>query len=295
MYNELKGDLCMNKKIIFKGSSFLAALFFLTACGSENKEEKTIKTTKSKPKTEQVTVTNKEENTGNEGIVFDQHDYTYDVVSAATQTTFGTNPSAKYTKEEKMKKMFWSNQPPLGLLEGYYYKNEGQFTGGNYGIVEVVTNPENAKIENVQFTEFASDPYYIGKYSGKNKRLSDYAFMQADHTRTDETLVTVVNGITFVEKQMRDENRVTGDFLTVEGSSTSARDGFMPLAAKMDEWIREPYKNKYFGYAEEQETGIIPRLEVVTTDNKITDVRYDEYFADTEEKMTDAALKPYYR
>ena len=32
---------------------------------------------------------------------------------------------------------------------------------------------------------------------------------------------------------MRDENRVTGNFYTVRGSSTSAREGLMPLA-KMD-------------------------------------------------------------
>ena len=39
----------------------------------------------------------------------------------ATQTTFGTTPPAKYTPEEK-EKMFWSNQPPLGLMTGNYYK-----------------------------------------------------------------------------------------------------------------------------------------------------------------------------
>ncbi|UUV98174.1 hypothetical protein G314FT_02650 [Vagococcus luciliae] len=171
-----------------------------------------------------------------------------------------------------MKKMFWSNQPPLGLLEGYYYKNEGLFQGNNYGIVEIVTEPKTHDILDVEFTEFASDSYYEPKYAGTNKRLSDYAFFQADNTRTDETLVTVMNGITFLEQQMRDENRVTGDFLTVKGSSTSAPSGFMPLAEKMKDWIREPYENKYFDYDKEMPNGLIGRLQVVTTNDKITEV-----------------------
>lgn len=228
-------------------------------------------------------------------MTYDQHEYTYDVVTGATQTTFGSNPAPKYSKEEKLSKMFWSNQPPLGLLEGYYYRNEGLFDGGNNGVVEIVTAKDDAKILNVEFTEFASDHYYESRYSGVNKRLSDYPFFQADNPRTDDTLATVVNGITFLEKQMRDENRVTGNFDTVNGSSTSARRGFMPLAAAMDDWIRKPYESEYMGYAEELENGLIGRLQVVTTDGKITDASYDEYFADTPEKMTDEALKPYYR
>lgn len=230
-----------------------------------------------------------------ETLAFDNHEYTYEVVSGATQTTFGTTPPALYTKEEKADKMFWSNQPPLGLLEGDYYKNEGSFTGGNYGIVEVVMDPKEQQILDVAFTEFASEPYYDQRYSGVNKRLSDYAFFQAANTRTDETLVTVVNGITYVEQQMRSENRLTGDFLTVKGSSTSARDGFMPLAADLSANLKEPSASKYFGYAEELPNGLIGRLEVVLTDQKISEVSYDEYFADSQDKMTDATLKPYFR
>ena len=139
-------------------------------------------------------------------MTFDSHEYTYEVVTEYTNDILG-QPPAKYTPEEKGK-MFWSNQPPLGLMTGNYYKNEGVFTGGNYGIVEIITEPETQRILNVEFTEFASDPYYDTRYSGVNKRLSDYPEFQTSNTRTDDTLVTVVNGITYVEKQMRDENRV---------------------------------------------------------------------------------------
>ena len=266
-------------------------LLFLASCEG-NKDE----TIQQETKESKVTVKNEPEKSTNDNqLIFDQHEYTYDVVTGATQTTFGSNPPAVYTKEEKEQKMFWSNQPPLGLLEGYYYKNESLFTGNNYGIVEIVTDPKEAKILDVEFTEFASDSYYEPKYAGANKKLSDYAFFQASNTRTDETLVTVVNGISFVEQQMRDENRVTGDFLTVKGSSTSAREGFIPLASAMKDWIREPYDSKYFGYAKELDSGLIARLQIVTKDGKIETARYDEYFADQKEKMTDKELQPFYR
>lgn len=289
--------MSMKRKSLKYG--LVASIIMMLVGCSHNSNKETTKSAKQDLEEKQVVVKNTETkedtNKNEEDVSFDNHEYTYDVVTGATQTTFGSTPPAIYTKEEKMKKMFWSNQPPLGLLEGYYYKNEGLFKGNNYGIVEVVTHPKTADILNVEFTEFASDSYYEPKYAGANKRLSDYAFFQADNTRTDETLVTVVNGITYVEKQMRDENRVTGDFLTVKGSSTSAREGFMPLAEQMKDWIREPYENKYFGFAKELPNGLIGRLQVVTTKDKITDVRYDEYFADQPEKMTDESLKPYYR
>ena len=218
----------------------------------------------------------------------------YDVVSSATGTTFGTTPPALYSKEEKANRMFWSNQPPLGILEGYYYRNERSFSG-NYGMVEVVTNPQTKAIRNVQFSEFASNPYYESKYSGKNKRLSDYAFFQAANTRTDATLVTVVNGITYVEAQMRRENRLNGNFKTVKGSSSSARQGFIPLAAEMSDWIKEPFGYKYFGVARQLDNGLIARLEVITKDDAIETLRYDEYFADTQDAMRDDADKPFFR
>lgn len=198
------------------------------------------------------------------------------------------------TYEEKLDKMFWSTQPPLGLIEGNYYRNERRFDGDYRGIVEVVTD-DDSKILHVEFNEFASENYYEPKYAGKSKRLSDYAFFQAQNTRTDETLVTVVNGITFLEKQMREENRVDGAFETVKGSSTSARNGFMPIAAEMADWIRTPYKSYYYGYAEDFGNGIVGRLQVTTEDGKIDTVRYDEYFADKKESISEEKLQPLYR
>ncbi|MGX7149382.1 hypothetical protein [Enterococcus ureasiticus] len=227
-------------------------------------------------------------------VRFENTSYNYDVVTGATQTTFGSNPKPLYTYEEKLKKMFWSNQPPLGLIEGNYYTNEGYFDVGNKGIVEIITD-DTSKIINVEFNEYGSENYYESKYAGANKRLSDYAFFQAQNPRTDTTLVTVVNGITFVEKQMREENRIEGNFETVKGSSTTAREGLMTIAAELSDEIRQPSKTRYIGYAEDFGDGLIGRLQLTVTDGKISSARYDEYFADQPEKITADSLKQYYR
>lgn len=258
----------------------------LAACGSANEAEKTsVETTKRH-------VVNSEPAEG--GLTFDSHEYEYDVVSGATESTIGTKPKPLYDYDEKLKKIFWSNQPPLGLLVGNYYTNTGTFDVGNKGIVEIVTD-DQGKILNVEFNEYAADDYYDNHYAGVNKRLSDYAFFQARNPRTDTTLATVVNGITFVEKQMREQNRVTGNFETVNGSSTTAREGLMVIAAELDTAIKTPSESTYYGYAEELENGLIGRLQLVTKAGKIESVKYDEYFADQPEKMSDENLKKYYR
>ncbi|MFR8960938.1 MAG: hypothetical protein ACLVIE_08100, partial [Enterococcus faecalis] len=141
-----------------KGMLVFIGLFILVGCAPD--QEPTKQTTSGPQETKQVkqvTVTNqttsaveKQAPAKNDELIanqltFDSHEYTYEVVTGATQTTFGTTPPAKYTPEEKKEKMFWSNQPPLGLMTGNYYKNEGVFTGGNYGIVEIITEPETQR------------------------------------------------------------------------------------------------------------------------------------------------------
>lgn len=227
-------------------------------------------------------------------LTFNETTYNYDVVTGATRTTFGSNPKPLYPYEEKLGKMFWSNQPPLGLLMGNYFTNEGTFDVGNKGIVEVVTDSQG-KILSVEFQEYGAPDYYESKYAGANKRLSDYAFFQAKSPRTDETLVTVVNGITFVEEQMRKENRLAGNFKTVKGSSTTARQGLMAIASELAPVIRQPSPIQYLGYAEDFGNGLIGRIQLTTENGKILTARYDEYFADQPENIQEPQLKPYYR
>lgn len=58
----------------------------------------------------------------------------------------------------------------------------------------------------------------------------------------------------------------------------------MPLAAEMDTWLKEPSKETYIGYAEDLGNGLIARLQVITEEQKIKHVSYDEYFSDEQEK-----------
>ncbi|MFD2306369.1 hypothetical protein [Enterococcus termitis] len=281
-------------------SSIVGVLIVLSGCKPDQRESthsstETAKTAIFNSTTKETTSSSKKEITGQTNdLVFEDTSYNYDVVTGATQTTFGSNPKPMYTYEEKLKKMFWSNQPPLGLLEGNYFTNEGYFDVGNKGIVEIVTD-ENSKIINVEFNEYGAENYYESTYAGANKRLSDYAFFQAQNPRTDATLVTVVNGITFVEQQMREENRIDGNFNTVKGSSTSAREGLMAIAAELADQIRKPSATKYIGYAQDFGDGLIGRIQLTVTDGKIDTARYDEYFADQPEQIKSEQLKKYYR
>ncbi|MGX7264311.1 hypothetical protein [Enterococcus crotali] len=286
--------------------SYLFAVFILcsivglSACKPDQRTDTEQSSTSSRPplvnttSSETVSSSTETKDTGANELSFEKTSYNYDVVTGATQTTFGSNPKPLYTYEEKLKKMFWSNQPPLGLMTGNYFTNDGYFDVGNKGIVEIVTD-DTTKIINVEFNEYGAENYYASKYAGANKRLSDYAFFQAQNPRTDTTLVTVVNGITFVERQMREENRITGNFETVRGSSTTAREGLMAIAAELSEEIKQPSKTKYIGYAEDFGNGLIGRLQLTVTDGKIDSARYDEYFADQPEKITADNLKKYYR
>ncbi|MBC1603176.1 hypothetical protein [Paenilisteria rocourtiae] len=245
----------------------------LVACSNENSQE---------PKAKKVSV----ESQG--------HNYNYDVVTSATTTTFGTHPEAKFTPAEKEARMFWSVQPPIGIIQGHYYKNERDFDGGNHGILELVTD-NDGKLIHVEFNELAASNYYEPKYANASKRLSDYAFFQAENTRTDDTLVTWVNGVTFLEGQMLAENRLDGNFKTVKGSSTSARNGMMPLAEEMKEWVKKPFGFYYYGIAEPLGNGLTARLQVVTEEDKIISVKYDEIFADKKQDISDSKLQTFYR
>ena len=288
----------MKKSLLFT-MFIVCSVFGLSAC-QPDKRKGTESSTSLRPaivkssSSESMPSSEETEEKGVNELSFENTEYRYDVVTGATQTTFGSNPKPLYTYEEKLKKMFWSNRPPLGLMEGNYFTNDGFFDVGNKGIVEIVTD-DTAKIINVEFNEYGAENYYASKYAGANKRLSDYAFFQAQNPRTDTTLVTVVNGITFVERQMREENRVTGNFETVKGSSTTAREGLMTIAAELSDEIKQPSKTKYIGYAEDFGDGLIGRIQLTITDGKIDSARYDEYFADQPDKIVADQLKKYYR
>lgn len=196
-------------------------------------------------------------------------------------------------------RLSWSVQPPRGLIKGDYYREEARFSScfngdlGHLGILETVTN--NKKIIMVEFNEQCSPTYYIRHFQNADKRLSDYGFFQASKERTATTGVVLVNGITSVESQMVEQNRLTGEFDLVAGASNSIRRSMLPLAEKIAARLERPSGQLYYGLSKELEPGVTGRLQLVIENSRIVRFFYDEIFADTPEEIENPELKPYYR
>ena len=195
--------------------------------------------------------------------------------------------------------LFWTVQPPMGLVKGDYYRAENWFAPhfpgdkGYHGILEVVR--EDGRIRMVEFNEINNPTYYIKRYQGVSKRLSDYGFLQATKERTAKSGVVLVNGLTHLEAQMVAENRLTGEFDLLTGASNSIKRSMLPLAQEIAERLETPSGQRYYGYAEQVEPGVTGRLQVVLESGKIVSLSYDEIFADRQEDIPDPELKPYYR
>ncbi|MGX7420335.1 hypothetical protein ACWOFR_16205 [Carnobacterium gallinarum] len=274
------------RKIIILLGVVSVVTMLLVACTSEQK-----KTEIKESITESSSmVESQEEKTA---ITINGHTYEYDVVTGATKEVEVDESKAPLDQKEKDAKMFWSGRPVVGEIVGDYYHNEIVFNEGYTAIVDVVT--DNDKVALVEFDEIGPGDYYDGDWAGKNKRLSGYAFFQATKPRTDVTLVTIVNTMTYLESQMMNENRLDGEFSTIKGSSNSANEGFLPVASELADTIKTSSKQKYYGITKNLKDGLFARLIIIKEDDTITDVRYDEYFADTEDEIKDKELRKYYR
>jgi len=187
----------------------------------------------------------------------------------------------------------------MGMVKGDYYKAENWFAPhfpgdkGYHGILEVVCR--DGHIQMVEFNEINNPTYYIKRFQGVSKRLSDYGFFQATKERTAKTGVVLVNGLAHLEKQMVEQNRLTGDFDLLTGASNSIKRSMLPLAEEISKEINTPSEKKYYGYAQKVEAGVTGRLQVVVQSGKIISWFYDEIFADRKEEIPDPELKPYYR
>lgn len=196
-------------------------------------------------------------------------------------------------------RLFWTVQPPKGLLKGDYYREEERFSQeyegdiGHLGTLEVVQ--AGGKILWVEFNEIANPTYYMRMQQNMSKRLSNYGFFQASKERTATTGVVLVNGITHLEEQMVKENRLTGDFDLLAGASNSLNRSMLPLAKKIAARLEKPSGQLYYGLSKEVQPGVTGRLQVVVEAGKIVRCFYDEIFADTQEAIEDPELKQYYR
>ena len=182
----------------------------------------------------------------------------------------------------------WDAQPKLGIIKGDYYKAEERFRQGHLGVLEVVKNED--KIVDVYFNELTRPNYYYRMYQNVPKRYSDYNFVMGE-AKGAAWIQSVVN----VEKQMVEEQRLTGDFDVVSGASNSIEQAMVPLAAKINDTIGQASGKKYYSIGEDLGGGLTGKLKVIVQDGKIIECRYDEIFANSPDDIEDTTLKQFYR
>ncbi|MBS5985005.1 MAG: FMN-binding protein [Clostridium sp.] len=196
--------------------------------------------------------------------------------------------NAQASVAEKAIDLEWDAQPTLGIIKGDYYKAEERFRQGHLGVLEVVQNDN--KIVEVEFNEMTRPNYYKRYYQDVPKRNSEYNF-DMGLAKGAAWIQSVVK----VEKQMIEEQRLTGEFDVVSGASNSIEQAMVPLAEKINAQIGNPDGTKYYAIAEELGGGLTGKLKVLVKDGKIVECRYDEVFANSQDEIEDAELKKYYR
>lgn len=182
----------------------------------------------------------------------------------------------------------WSAQPQLGIIKGDYYKEEQLFRQGHLGSFELVKNGD--KIVKVEFNENTRPNYYNRLYQDVPKRYSEYNFSMGKAKGA-----AWVQSVVLVEKQMLEDQRITGEFDVVSGASNSIYQAMLPLAEKVEPLLAETSNQKFYGIAEELGGGLTGELKVIVEDGKIISCRYDEIFADSPDDITEDKLKGFYR
>lgn len=191
-------------------------------------------------------------------------------------------------EEYEVTDLEWSAQPQLGIIKGDYYKEEERFRQGHLGIFEVVKNGD--EIVKVEFNENTRPNYYNRFYQDVPKRLSEYNFSMGKAKGA-----AWIQSVVLVEKQMLEEQRLTGEFDVVSGASNSIYQAMVPLAEKVEPLLAQPSKQKFYGIAEELGGGLTGQLKVIIEDGKIISCRYDEIFADDPADIEEDKLKGFYR
>lgn len=272
----------MKKKSIILGAS----LILLGACSAN--EGNGNKGDKNKDEANVTSVIDK----NSDKVIVNGHEFEYDTLSGATVLS-SRKDAVEMDSKEKEEKMFWTVQPPQGLIEGDYYYGEKEFNEGFTATADLVLSGNN--IVHLELDEIAPDDYYSEDWAGEGKRRSGYADFQASKDRTSRTLVTWVNGATFLEWQALKKNGLDINYETIFGASNSSRDALIPLLKDMSKEVEQPSKKYYIGYTEEAKDGVSSRMELIFEDKKIIKVKYDEIFADNKDEIKDKELQKYFR
>lgn len=239
-------------------------------------------------------------------VVFNGVEFAYDTVSGATVLPSRTPDGSiePMDADEKASLMFWSVQAPVGIVTGEYYRLDKRFNEGEHqdkedpddyflGTADLVVS--DGTIRHIEFDEIPAASYYNERWASQTKRRSGYAFFQAGVPRTDVTLVTWVNGQTFLEWQILFHNSLDPIFDTVYGSSNSGRDVFVPAARELAQMVQEPSGRYYIGISLPDGEGVSPRLQLVFEGERLVEARYDEIFADRSEDIADPEMRRFFR
>ena len=208
------------------------------------------------------------------------------VTSDKTPATPPVN--TQVNEQVKPEELEWSIQPALGIIKGDYYRVEERFRQGHLGILEIVKS--EGSIVHVEFNEMTRPNYYHRYFQNVPKRMSEYNFDMGEKKGA-----AWIQSVLLVEKQMKEEQRVSGEFDVVSGASNSINQSMLPLALKLEPSLSEVSGQKYYSIAEEIAGGLTGSLKVVLDEGKITSVRYDEIFADSKDAIENEKLKEFYR
>lgn len=253
----------MKKRVTITALS--ASILLMTACGADSQEE-----------------VESAENAAEEAVVLSEEKENEEEEKEVDVTTEATEMAIRETDRE------WSAQPELGLVKGDYYYTEERFRQGHLGTFELVKYDD--EIVHVQFDEMTRPNYYNRFYQDVPKRLSEYNFDMGDIKGT-----AWIESVELVEKQMLEEQRITGDFEVVTGASNSINQSMLPLAEDIKAALNEETSLYYYGLAEDLGNGLTAYLKVILDGDSIVDVRYDEIFADDPDLIEAPELKPFYR
>lgn len=184
----------------------------------------------------------------------------------------------------------WDATPTLGITKGDYYKEVNNFGRGegHTGILEVVM--ADGKFVLVEFNEIGRPDYHTNAYQNEYKRLSEYNFMMGEAGGT-----AWIQGVLSAEKQMMESQSLVGEIETVSGATETVVQGFLPLATAINDRLANGTTQKFYRIAEDLGTGITAVLDVVVEDGKIIDCKYDEVFANEQDKIENVKFKKYYR
>lgn len=271
---------CILKVAVTKGKSMKKTLviimcLLLSACAPSKKEEENQSSNRAK-------------------IDINGQISEFDIISGATT---GKVEGPAFKGDEKAERMKWSGRPKIGLIEGDYTFDSLNFNGGYLATVAIIQDSKTKDIISVRFDEKAPENYYAPEWQNQTKRTSGYANWQMENERTDVSLVTIVNAMTYLESQVLENNSVTGNFKNPKGASTSAVEGFIPLLAQVEPKLKSTSPLKIISVTRELGGGIFGSLQVVYNKetNKIVDFHYDEFFADEKGEITEETLQKYYR